>query len=350
MPADHSCGFHGIGIDRRTAAALLLQSLGDPEVKDFLASDLLAAIQTGERSSFPRELRHDTDLWTHLADYYRWQEALDHRRREATSFLQDVGASAVVQGAVERLGLVEALRLFFNELKDKAASLPSGREKLLAFQLLAQCKSQEKEAAATAAATAQALERLRQQCVRCISAPGMSHGSEVTTPSGFRFFVVAEAQSILAVAGLTIRVWAEGHQAPLLSLLHEARFGSRLVNLWYQSELGHFDRLVPCTGFCELPAELVEYLDLGAMGESGEEVHAGELQPGPELLSCLRAVQQANAVLRSACVAVEREVAVTERPGQDFSAAWDTYQRNLLRGLGNREAHQRATSLNLQIM
>ncbi|CAE7903650.1 unnamed protein product [Symbiodinium microadriaticum] len=252
MPADHSCGFHGIGIDRRTAAALLLQSLGDPEVKDFLASDLLAAIQTGERSSFPRELRHDTDLWTHLADYYRWQEALDHRRREATSFLQDVGASAVVQGAVERLGLVEALRLFFNELKDKAASLPSGREKLLAFQLLAQCKSQEKEAAATAAATAQALERLRQQCVRCISAYVSWVGSDDTFWLSFLRGCGSSEHSgglldaIAKVAGLTIRVWAEGHQAPLLSLLHEARFGSRLVNLWYQSELGHFDRLVPC--------------------------------------------------------------------------------------------------------
>ena len=33
MPADHSCGFHGIGIDRETAAALLLQNLDDPEVE-----------------------------------------------------------------------------------------------------------------------------------------------------------------------------------------------------------------------------------------------------------------------------------------------------------------------------
>lgn len=50
MPADHSrllnkgftmsaggCGFHGIGVDRETAAALLLQNLDDAEVEAFIA-------------------------------------------------------------------------------------------------------------------------------------------------------------------------------------------------------------------------------------------------------------------------------------------------------------------------
>ncbi|CAE7235662.1 unnamed protein product [Symbiodinium natans] len=252
MPADHSCGFHGIGIDRQTAAALLHANLHDAEVKDFVASDLLAAIQTGERASFPHHLRHDSELWSRLADYYRCQEALDHRCREARSFLRDVGASAVVQGSVERRGLVVALQLFFNELKEKASALPSGREKILVFQLLAQCKSQEKEALAATDATAQALQRLRQQCGKQVAAYVSWVGSDATfwlsflRGCGSSDHAGGLLDALAKVAGLTIRVWAEGHKAPLLCLLHEARFGSRLVNLWYKSEMGHFDRLVPC--------------------------------------------------------------------------------------------------------
>eukprot|EP00439_Symbiodinium_sp_Y106_P040419 s4903_g4.t4 len=87
--------------------------------------------------------------------------------------------------------------------------------------------------------------------------------------------------------------------------------------------------------FCELPAELVEYLE---PWEKAAKKSMPELEPGPELLSCLRAVQQ---VLRSACVAVEHEVTVTERPWQDFSAAWDTYQSNLLRGAASGCKHPR---------
>eukprot|EP00435_Cladocopium_sp_Y103_P074572 s105_g49.t1 len=109
MPADHSCGFHGIGVDRRTAASLLLANLEDVEVQEFLARDLLAALQTSSRNAFPPKLREAKELWEMLKKFYQEQEALDHQRREAREFMLDAGASSAVQaGDLDHFGPVVA--------------------------------------------------------------------------------------------------------------------------------------------------------------------------------------------------------------------------------------------------
>ncbi|CAE7235670.1 unnamed protein product [Symbiodinium natans] len=80
------------------------------------------------------------------------------------------------------------------------------------------------------------------------------------------------------------------------------------------------------TDFCELPSEVVDYLE---PWDKAIVQAAQDLKPGPELLACLRAVQE---VLRSTCVALQHELAVPERPWQDLSTAWDSYQKKLLQG------------------
>ncbi|CAE8657790.1 unnamed protein product, partial [Polarella glacialis] len=132
MPADHSCGFHGIGISRQEAATLLRRHRADPEIQELVASDLLAALQTGERCSFPEEIRSDQRLWDALASYYAAQQALDANRREAKDFLAE-GSEAEAFEVAEALeasrgDLSEALQRLFAKLKSKAEALPSGAE------------------------------------------------------------------------------------------------------------------------------------------------------------------------------------------------------------------------------
>ncbi|CAK9007846.1 unnamed protein product [Durusdinium trenchii] len=143
MPADHSCGFHGIGVDRETASSLLFANLHDPEVEEFLARDLLAALQTGNRSSFPVQLRERPELWEMLDKVYDKQKALDHQRREAKAFIRDAGASSPVQVQAEE-SVETAIRSCFQELKAKVRQQPSSL-KLFTLQLLAQCKSHERD-------------------------------------------------------------------------------------------------------------------------------------------------------------------------------------------------------------
>ncbi|CAJ1423787.1 unnamed protein product [Effrenium voratum] len=249
MPADHSCGFHGLGVDRQTAAALLLDNLHDAEVQEFLTRDLQAALQTGERRSFPAALRREEHLWGLLEELYSQQQALDHKRREAKALMADVGASPAVQ-AQARQGMAAAMRGFFNELKEKAAK-QSG-SKLTTLQLMAQCKSQERELQRLEAAAAEAQQNLRSGCRAHLRAYVSWVGSDFSfwlsflrPGGGDRGGGLLDA--IAKVAGLTVRVWAEDAQRSL-ALLHTARFGGREVDLWYQGDLGHFDRLVPFKG------------------------------------------------------------------------------------------------------
>eukprot|EP00913_Durusdinium_trenchii_P018204 g17102.t1 len=136
MPADHSCGFHGIGVDRETASSLLFANLHDPEVEEFLARDLLAALQTGNRSSFPVQLRERPELWEMLDKVYDKQKALDHQRREAKAFIRDAGASSPVQATLSWETCYCPLRfqeiLFYvQETQQEAVEFPALRNAML---------------------------------------------------------------------------------------------------------------------------------------------------------------------------------------------------------------------------
>eukprot|EP00971_Amphidinium_carterae_P259204 5143700-Amphidinium_carterae.1 len=58
MPADHSCGFHGLGVTREEASRLLRKNRLDHEVVDFVASDLAAAVQGLANSGGSEWLKH----------------------------------------------------------------------------------------------------------------------------------------------------------------------------------------------------------------------------------------------------------------------------------------------------
>ncbi|CAJ1346512.1 unnamed protein product, partial [Effrenium voratum] len=60
--------------DFALAAALLLDNLHDAEVQEFLTRDLQAALQTGERRSFPAALRREEHLWGLLEELYSQQQ------------------------------------------------------------------------------------------------------------------------------------------------------------------------------------------------------------------------------------------------------------------------------------
>ncbi|CAK9007844.1 unnamed protein product [Durusdinium trenchii] len=213
MPADHSCGFHGIGVDRETASSLLFANLHDPEVEEFLARDLLAALQTGNRSSFPVQLRERPELWEMLDKVYDKQKALDHQRREAKAFIRDAGASSPVQVQAEE-SVETAIRSCFQELKAKVRQQPSSL-KLFTLQLLAQCKSHERDVDHANEASKKALREVLEVCKKHVAAYVAWVRSDSTfwlsflrAPEGDRGGGLLDA--VAKVACLTVRVWGEG--------------------------------------------------------------------------------------------------------------------------------------------
>lgn len=246
MPADHSCGFHGIGVDRRTAAALLLANLEDVEVQEFLARDLLAALQTSSRSAFPPKLRESKELWEMLKKFYQEQEALDHQRREAREFMLDAGASSAVQAQSAEDGVEMAITSFYQELKMKVKQ--TSTSKLFTLQLLAQCKAQERELQVVQQRSMEAAQMLRELCKQHVALYVTWVGSDSTFWLSFIRATEGDPgggllDAVAKVARLTVRVW--GDQRGRLTLLHSAAFGGRDVDLWYR-DLNHYDRLVPC--------------------------------------------------------------------------------------------------------
>lgn len=250
MPADHSCGFHGIGVDRRTAAALLLANLEDAELQEFLARDLLAALQTSSRNAFPPQLREAKELWEMLKKFYQEQEALDQQRREAREFMLDAGASSAVQAqSLSENGVEMAIKSFYQELKMKVKQ--TSTSKLFTLQLLAQCKAQERELQAAQQRSMEAAQMLRELCKQHVALYVTWVGSDTTFWLSFIRATEGDPgggllDAVAKVARLTVRVWGEDRGR--LSLLHSAAFGGRDgrdVDLWYR-DLNHYDRLVPC--------------------------------------------------------------------------------------------------------
>merc|ERR1740121_1752446 len=268
MPADHSCGFHGLGVDRRDASRALLEKSGhDSEVQGFVAADLAAALQTGERSSFPPAIRQDAQLWAALDAYYTAQQGLDERRREALDFLSEDGAHAVAIVTVGRQSpeaVQLALQSFGDRLKSEVAAAPSGPHKLRLMQCLGRAKTQLKEIEAAVGRSAQAAQSLKSQCHSKADAyvqwVGSDHSFWLSFVRGCggndRGGGLLDA--LAKVFTLTVRVWSEsagsdgtdaaGKALQDLELVHEAAYGGRVVNLWYQGDHGHFDRLVQCSG------------------------------------------------------------------------------------------------------
>lgn len=256
LPADHSCGFHGLGITRELAASLLYQHRGDPDVQEFVAADLAAALQTVERSTFPSEIRGDERLWNALDAYYKAQQALDDKGRQAREFMAECRGPG---RADEDVG--KALVALERELKEITVQAPSGPSKTQLMQRYGRSKTQVKEHAAAEAALSEAWQALR----RLSRARIAEYISWVGSDSSFWLSFVRGCgddkgggllDALAKVRGLTVRVWAETTDIAglpggerRLELVHEAAFGGRggqTVNLWFQSIRGHYDRLVPC--------------------------------------------------------------------------------------------------------
>eukprot|EP00933_Yihiella_yeosuensis_P008664 TRINITY_DN11424_c2_g1_i1.p1 TRINITY_DN11424_c2_g1~~TRINITY_DN11424_c2_g1_i1.p1 ORF type:complete len:457 (+),score=89.24 TRINITY_DN11424_c2_g1_i1:69-1439(+) len=256
MPGDNSCGFHGIGISRQKAAHLLHQNRHDDEIQEFVASDLLAAVQTGEKNSFPEEIRDDERLWSALQAYYCAQEVLDGKRREAKDLFAEE-SDLRLKSFQSDLAMSQALQRYFEELKSQAILQPSGSAKLAALHKLRRCKVQCRELEIAEVANKEALASLRRCCRAQVDSYVAWVGSDATFWLSFlRGCGGADnggglLDALAKAAGLTVRVWAEGYKqrngtsgSTDLELVHEARFGTREVNLWFQGL--HFDRLVPC--------------------------------------------------------------------------------------------------------
>lgn len=275
MPADHSCGFHGLGVDRRHAARALLERSGtDPEVQDFVAADLAAALQTGERTSFPSDIRQDDRLWAALEAYYSAQQNLDEKRREAVDVLyEDSGATAAAAALAAAGGhqLPEAAQFALQSiciaLKNEASATPSGPDKLRLMQRLGRGKTHLNEFDMAAARSSETAQNLKVQCHAKTDAylqwVGSDHSFWLSFVRGCggndRGGGLLDA--LAKVFELTVRVWSESsasdcagassrasRSSPDLELLHEAMYGGRVVDLWYQGDRGHFDRLVQCSG------------------------------------------------------------------------------------------------------
>eukprot|EP00927_Polykrikos_kofoidii_P074632 TRINITY_DN70668_c0_g1_i1.p1 TRINITY_DN70668_c0_g1~~TRINITY_DN70668_c0_g1_i1.p1 ORF type:complete len:540 (+),score=101.81 TRINITY_DN70668_c0_g1_i1:87-1706(+) len=272
MPADNSCGFHGVGISREEAAAALLHRRSDPKVREFVAADLCAAVQTGERHTFPEEIRNCEPLWSALDAYYAAQQTLDERRREARDLIAEEGGVEAAKRAVAASGgdAVQAVQHLFTTLRASASGTPSGPAKLRIMQRLGRAKSQAKVLGVAIDASRDAEKELRCRCaekcdayVRWLGEDESFWLSFVRGCGGDRGGGLLDA--IAKVQRLTVRVWSEvsatgggqasqapsfearskaGSELPDLELVHEARYGGRAVDLWYQGDRSHFDRLV----------------------------------------------------------------------------------------------------------
>jgi len=278
LPADHSCGFHGLGINREEAAVLLRQHRADSEVHRFVSADFVAAVQTGDRASFPPDIRNDENLWTALKACYSAQQMLDERRREALDLLAEGRSAEDADIDIAEAGgdVMQAIHALYERLRLQQASVTSIGEskKLQLADRLDRCKKQAKALAEATAASTDAEQALRRRCSNRADAYVAWVGSDMTFWLSFvRGFGGNDRcggilDALAKVRGLTVRVWTDGQSQSSkcasvagrarvrsasepfeketeLELMHEASFGGSVVDLWYQGERGHFDRLIP---------------------------------------------------------------------------------------------------------
>lgn len=262
LPADHSCGFHGLSISRQDAARLLRKNRGDSDVMEYVAADLANAVQICERERFPPTIGNDARLWRALSSYYATQQELDAQRRHSRDLLR-ASRDASTAAALEAAGgdILEAVQSLLVTIKEEAKQTPSGPHKLQLMHRVMDCKGQSKALLAAAEANTQAESELRYLCrthfddyVEWIGRDMSFWLSFVRGIAGERVGGLLDA--LAKAQGLTVRVWAEAaisrgdygahrNAASELELVHEAKYGGAEVNLWYQGQRGHFDRLVP---------------------------------------------------------------------------------------------------------
>lgn len=248
---------------------MLLRNRGDPEVQEFVAADLVAALQTGERKSFPRSLQEDEELWGALTAYYAAQQGLDQSRREARDLLAEellAPASAEVATMQELEAsescddAAQALQVLCSQLKSRALTMQSGTAKTGLMGRLGRCTAHFKAMQGAAVASHEAEEALRRRCSSRFDAYVGWVGSDRSFWLSFVRGCGNERtggllDALAKVCKLTVYVWAEKlfataersrvFEEPELELVHKATFGARTVHLWYQGDRGHFDKLVP---------------------------------------------------------------------------------------------------------
>jgi len=269
LPADHSCGFHGLRISRQDAARLLQKNRGDSDVMEYVAADLANAVQIYERERFPPTIGNDARLWRALSSYYATQQELDAQRRQSRDLLglaasamphgASRGASAAAALAAAGGDVAEAVQCLLSAIKEEAKQTPSGPQKLQLMHRVMECKGQSKALLAAAEANTQAEVELRHLCREHFDNYVEWIGRDMSFWLSFLRGITGERvggllDALAKVQGLTVRVWAEaiprgadggrGAEAEL-ELVHEAKYGGAEVNLWYQDQRGHFDRLVP---------------------------------------------------------------------------------------------------------
>mmetsp|Transcript_108210 Transcript_108210/g.316482 ORF Transcript_108210/g.316482 Transcript_108210/m.316482 type:complete len:747 (+) Transcript_108210:174-2414(+) len=278
LPADHSCGFHGLGITREEAARLLLTGRGDHQVTEWVTADLKQLLATlleaGERERLPPAIGEDNKLWASIVTYFAAQNEVDEGRRKTLQLLRDVACDDTVQDEATRSNVVaktleaaggdvlEALQILLSTLKAEAGKMPSGSAKLRIMHRLMQCKTEAKSLAALVEANLEADKELLRHCRVHFGDYVEWMGRDSSFWLSFLRNVSGEStggllDALAKVQRLTVRVWSEvrmqngasgqaGAALPDLELVHEARHGGKEVDLFFQQNRNHYDRLIPC--------------------------------------------------------------------------------------------------------
>lgn len=274
LPADNSCGFHGLGISREEAARLLLKGRGDQQVIEWVTADLkqfLATfLETGERERLPSAIGEDDKLWASIVTYFAAQNEVDEGRRKTLQLLRDVASDSAVQEEAKKNSVVasalsvaggdvlEALETLLSALKAEAGKMPSGPSKLRLMHRLMQCKTEAKSLTALVEANNQADKELLRHCRVHFGDYVEWMGKDSSFWLSFLRNVSGEStggllDALAKVTRLTVRVWSEvrmqngaGSGLPDLELVHEARHGGKEIDLFFQQNRNHYDRLLPC--------------------------------------------------------------------------------------------------------
>jgi len=275
LPTDNSCGFHGLGISREEAARLLLKSRGDQQVMEWVTADLkqlmASLLETGDRERLPQAIGGDAKLWASIVRFFEAQNNVDEGRRKTLVLLRDVASDSAVQEEAARSGRVasalavsggqdvlEALQRLLSALKAEVGSMSSGPAKLQLMHRLMECKTEAKSLAALVSANEEADKELLRLCQVHFGDYVEWMGNDSSFWLSFLRNVSGEStggllDALAKVLRLTVRVWSEvrmqngtSSAPPDLELVHEACHGGKEVDLFFQQNRNHYDRLVPC--------------------------------------------------------------------------------------------------------
>lgn len=193
-----------------------------------------------------------------MAKYYTAQQSFDERRRDARDFLAESFGIDSANNLVAIAGgdVTKAIEKLRKVVYSESCALPSGPPRHGILRRLSQCERHITALTAAASASIDAEQVLRHRCRTQMRV----YIHWVGTDSGFWLSFVRACgnndraggllDALAKVYALTVRVWADKDskdncdERPRLELVHEVKFGSRHVDLWYQGRRSHFDRLV----------------------------------------------------------------------------------------------------------